>query len=469
MRTFPLAVALSIGSTLAFAQNAGDPPAPAGCSYVAFHAYSECSGGDPQVWHVVTDGIYACNNGRAPGRQRVNDIPTTQLCAGPNKVKAPSPQSHLTVELQGCQAPAKDGDVIIQQCIERIWYNVKYLRYRCLDGTIRLDAAQYFSTGKACGDDTSEPPTLDPGNLGSPSAAPASTAAARLDFGQPAQFASVSLPRESSTQLMMLDILDVDVPGARSARAEPFPAIGSGLWSRLWHTLTHTTPPWAASYTAAPGLWLAPLGGGGGQGVTRGARVHAYLTSLGTSTGEAFDIQIVNDTTLPVHIGGDGVVVEPVKKGSDKALRAELQQVSTRAAGSTMVKANAYCLEFKLKPPERGTMFHVADESTQQKYTAAREILRASRKLQAAGQLEPDSEPRDYFHAIRQWTIWTDEQRFTLASYRDAFIARTKKNAEALGRKWSSQIEDGLKALVPHRWDEITKILRESGQPVPRG
>jgi hypothetical protein len=318
-----------------------------------------------------------------------------------------------------------------------------------------------------------------------------------LDFAHAGEWApSQSGSRDTNTQLMMIDVLDVEVPGLQVAQAGPFPpgtagtptmrdslpmrdgvdaGPSRGVLAALWDSLTrpaHT--PLARLSSGVRAVWLEPLGGarwsgpwGAGQGVTRATRVHAYLTSLGNSTGEAFDIQLVNDGTAPVRIGGDGVVVEPVKKGSDTSLRAELQQIASRGSKATSVRANAYCLEFKLKPPERGTMFRVSDQPTQQKFTAAREILRASRRLQDAGALTADSDPREYFHAIRQWAIWVNERSLTLPKYRDAFIERSKKNAEALRRSWSKALEDSLKLLVPHRWDEIAKILREARQPVP--
>jgi hypothetical protein len=295
-----------------------------------------------------------------------------------------------------------------------------------------------------------------------------------LDFGQAAQWAGAPkrLPRESSRQLMMIDLLNVQVPGGRLARAEPVPPAAGGFFAEVWSALTRgrLSTPFSTLSFVRPVIWLDPLGGGGGgggQGVTRATRVHAYLTSLGNSTGEAFDIEIVNDGVEPVRLDGDGVVVQPIKAGSDKTLRAELRQAANRASGAVASRANAYCLEFKLKPPERGTMFEVSDAATQRQFAPAREILRASRRLQNAGELMPDSDPTDYFHSIRQWAIWVNEQRFTLPGYRTAFIERTKKNAEALGRKWSKDLENALTAFVPHRWDEITKILREARQPVP--
>jgi hypothetical protein len=292
-----------------------------------------------------------------------------------------------------------------------------------------------------------------------------------LDLGRATQWDPSQRPaaREGSTQRMIIDILDIEVPaGNQVARATPGrPSIGNAIRS-LWMAFADPAGGSRGTFNAVrTSFWLYPLRGRLRQGVTRSTRVHAYLSALGTSQGEAFEIRLVNDGNTPIRIGGDGVVVEPIKKGADRSLRAELQKAVLRDTGAMSVKANAYCLEYKLNPPERGTLFRVVEPSTQDQYLPAREILRATRRLQEAGQLEPDSNPSEYFHSIRQWAIWVEEQKFTLPKYRDAFVARTKKNVEALGRKWSRQIEDGLTALVPHRWDEITKILREAKQPVP--
>jgi hypothetical protein len=261
---------------------------------------------------------------------------------------------------------------------------------------------------------------------------------------------------------MIIDILDIEVPGtplvAARRQARGVLSFFTGSWSEA--TRGAWRRPAASSFT------LYPLGAG--QGVTRSTRVHAYLSALGNSSGEAFDIHIVNDGTAPVRIGGDGIVVEPVKKNADGPIRAEIQRVATRQNGVQSVRANAYCLDYKLKPPANGTLFRVVDPKTQDQYRPAREILRASRRLQEAGQLQPDSNPTEYFHSIKQWAIWVDKERFTLAKYQNAFVEHTKKTMAAAGRRWSKQFEDALKAIVPHRWSEITKILVEAKQPVPQ-
>jgi hypothetical protein len=273
---------------------------------------------------------------------------------------------------------------------------------------------------------------------------------------------------------MIIDLLDFNLPATRSASAEPLPSPSRalGVLADAWRSLAHAAAPsFARGFAAHAGhdLWIDPGDAAILQGVTRAARVHAYLTSLGTSTGEAFDVTVVNDSPSPVHLAGDGVVVEPIKKGSDKEQRGGLQKaMATRGASVMTSKANAYCLEFKLNPPDQGSMFHVVDAATQRKYSAARDILHASRQLQASNQLQPDSEPQDYYHAIRQWAIWVEEQHFTTrAQYAQAFVERTKKNVVAVKQQWTKEMEDTLNQLAPHRWDEIVMILRVAGHPVP--
>jgi len=463
MRRICLAAALLAVAAATAPADAQDQKTP--CATNVYHAHSKCV---DNVWHVVTDAI--CADGT---RTRVHDIATDQPCKGDKAVKkAPQPQNAIKVGLAGCDHPKPDGDIYIQQCIENIWYNVKYLRYIC-DSGVQIDAAQYFSTGQPCGDGQ-QAPSLDPSNPGTASASPVSMPP--IDLGDPVAWSGPEKPvaRETSTQLMMIDLLDFSLPGNRMALAEPLysPAHPVSVLAAAWHSLVHAaTPSLAIGFSSARGgdAWIDPGDAAVLQGVTRAARVHAYLTSLGTSTGEAFDVTIVNDTAAPVHLTGDGVVVEPIRKGSDTNERAGLQKaMATRGASVVTSKANAYCLEFKLNPPDQGSMFHVVDAATQRKYSAARDILHASRQLQASHQLQPDSDPQDYYHAIRQWAIWVEEQHFTTrAQYAQAFIERTKKNVVAVKQQWTKQMADTLDQLVPHRWDEIVKILRAAGHPVP--
>ena len=135
------------------------------------------------------------------------------------------------------------------------------------------------------------------------------------------------------------------------------------------------------------------------------------MTSLGTSTGEAFEIQVVNDGTEPVRLSGS-LVLQPIAKEAHAAVQRQLQRALPR--GATTARLNAYCLEFLRQPPGPGALFRIAPPEMQKQFAAMRGVLDASRRLRDAGVLQPDSEPKAYFHAIRQWAIWTKAQQFTL-------------------------------------------------------
>src|SRR5205814_431121 len=123
-------------------------------------------------------------------------------------------------------------------------------------------------------------------------------------------------------------------------------------------------------------------------------------------------------------------------------------------------KLDAYCMEMLKVPPELGTVFRIAGTELQKKFAPMRRVLDAGRKLQQAGMLKPDSDPKAYFAAIKQWALWSKERNFNETSYADAFVEHTKKNAEAGGRKWTKELETAIRGLVPNRWTDITKILR---------
>lgn len=458
MRRICLAAALL--ATAAAPLAAQEPKAP-GCEVKAYHAYSECNDKDG-MWHVVTDAICADGSGT-----RVHDVATDQPCKGDKAVKkTPEPKSRFSTDMAGCNSSHVEGEIWTQECVDGTWCTVRYERVVCSDGSIRVHPPRLESTKIPC--DHPEPALTFPGVTAVPMPP--------LDFVDAIAGSAPQKPvaRDVGTQRMMIDLMDYTVPGYKSAVMEPL-ASGASLSTILadaWHALAHAaTPSLSRGWSSLTGrdFWIEPGTSTILQGATRAARVHAYLTSLGTSTGEAFGITIANDSATPVRLAGDGVVVEPIKKGADKDERAGLQQALASRRGSLATsKANGYCLEFKLNPPEQGSMFQVVDAATQKQYSAARDILHASRQLQAANQLQPDSDPQDYFHAIRQWAIWADEQHVTTrAQYAQAFVERTKKNVAAVRQQWTKQMEDTLNQLVPHRWDEIVKILRAAGRPIP--
>lgn len=226
----------------------------------------------------------------------------------------------------------------------------------------------------------------------------------------------------------------------------------------------------AVSGPFADDVWLAPLARVGEQ--AGDAPVRAFITSLGTSTGEAFDVHIVNDGDRPVRVSGGGaLVLEPLAPSA--AAQAQQAMRVLPSAQTLTTKLTAYCLEFVRKPPTPGMVFRIAGQELQQKFAPLKDVLDAARRLEQLGLLNPDSNPLSYFHAIRQWAIWTKEQGFDLERFGRAFVERTKQNFVQLGQTWTRDVENAVLARVPGRWADIVKVLAEvdrrarDGEPGP--
>jgi hypothetical protein len=244
------------------------------------------------------------------------------------------------------------------------------------------------------------------------------------------------------TQKMVVDsVVDELHPARVLTRAYPPPSTTAGGYTLFFASATPAVvaPPSAAS--AVAGLKM-------------------FFSSLGTSTGEAFELHVVGRGPMPRQLRFDGLVVEPLKKEARGAIEREVR----RLAGATRATArlDAYCLEFTRLPPTRDMVFQVAGADAQRKFAPMRSVLRASRRLRDAGALTPDSDPRSYFHSIRQWSVWTKEQSFDQKGYADAFVKHTRKNLEGAGGKWAPHMDQALRGVVPGRWRDIQRILAEA-------
>jgi hypothetical protein len=228
-------------------------------------------------------------------------------------------------------------------------------------------------------------------------------------------------------------------------------------------------PPWSASgYTSHARMalvgrslgWPSEPREGPAPGAAR-APTQLLLVSLGKSTGEAFKAWLIGDGPLPKKLLFDGLVAEPLSKEAQRQVARQIEQLAGRKAVSARV--DAYCLEFQRLPPPTGRIFRVAGPELQRAHEPARRILRASRWLRDGKELNPDSDPADYFHSIRQWAFWTAEQGFDERAYGDAFVSHTRKNLEGSGRKWTREMEPVLRRALPNRWRDIQAVLRAAG------
>ncbi len=266
--------------------------------------------------------------------------------------------------------------------------------------------------------------------------------------------------RDQSVQYMIIEIVAL-----RAAELMTSPPSIARAARTLWDTLRGVLG--GASYHAARN-GAYPLAGraqrpshfaqANRQTASTGSGVTTLLTSLGTATGEAFEIQVANDGKMPLNLNGNGVIVEPLKPAVARQSKRAVSQLASRKPVTQ--RLDAYCVEMLKQPPSPGTIFRVASPEIQKRFAPMRGVLQASYRLQQAGVLKPDSDPKAYFAALKQWALWSRERNFNEKTYGDAFVEHTKKGAAERGVKWTSQIEAGIRSLVPHRWSDISRILQ---------
>ncbi len=192
--------------------------------------------------------------------------------------------------------------------------------------------------------------------------------------------------------------------------------------------------------------------------------IKIILTSLGRSSGDAFQMTVLNEGLAPVRLTGDAFVLEPVAGVTQSNIDRDL--ALSRGAGRATATLKAYCLELLKQPPTVGTVFRLAPEGVQRRFGNVGRILEATRTLRDAGKLRPGaddpSDPASYFDDIRQWAIWTQEQGFDERGYARAFSDHSRKNVEAAGHKWTPELEKAFTGLAAGRWQAVQAVLREA-------
>lgn len=228
---------------------------------------------------------------------------------------------------------------------------------------------------------------------------------------------------DPATQYMIIDVLDVSLPGR-----------------------TYGTPSGEPQDPDDPGMRAQQDPG-----------IVSVLHSLGQSTGSAFQLTISSDA--PVRFNGAGIVVEPVElSDSDQAdLDGRMSRLAARSPVTRIL--NGYCLEFVKGPPTLDQAFRIADAEIQELYAPAANVLKAGRQLIEGGFLE--EHPLEYVHSIKQWALWTAEEgSLSIDSFSKRFLAHAEDNFTVAGMAWNDQIEALVSETLETRWDHIGEILQ---------
>jgi hypothetical protein len=201
----------------------------------------------------------------------------------------------------------------------------------------------------------------------------------------------------------------------------------------------------------------APQNGASAGETAKNATFNYSIVSNGKSTGEAFQLQLLDTTGQVKSVGmRSGTVVEAIAPG--------VTQPVTAAGGGKIVTQplNGFCLEFGKHPPAEGTQYRLADETTQQKFEPMRFISRAGEQMQEKKLFHPDSDPKAYTDAILQYALWSKLEGWNQEQFTSHFVQRTKENADALHVKWTNEMENALRAAAPGRWKDISEMLSEA-------
>lgn len=210
--------------------------------------------------------------------------------------------------------------------------------------------------------------------------------------------------------------------------------------------------------------WWMPTLEAAEQNLQKGLQF--LITSQGGSTGKNLTMQVLNFTGKPVNLQGM-IALEPLKKDAQQKVTQAFSKLAGRQL-PTKVDLNAYCLEFLKLPPIAGQVMRVAGPEVQKRFAPLKNIMAAANRLNSSGALKPDSNPASYADSIKQWALWTVEQKFNDKKFGEAFLTHTKKNVEAAGQKWTRQIEDVVRQRTPNRWQDIVQILKTAGAAVPQ-
>jgi len=183
------------------------------------------------------------------------------------------------------------------------------------------------------------------------------------------------------------------------------------------------------------------------------------ITADGGSTGQIFDTRFLN-FGKPGLYEGDAIVEVLTPEEAD-GVRAVLLDALSAANNVSNVPATGYCAEKDMAVPGNGTLFRFASAGKSAEFDYARIILVAARQVEAAGLLNPDSDPVDYTHSIRQWAIWTFEQKYDFDGFGNAFVGEIRKaiEAERDDIQWNETFDSAVRDLVPNRWNDINQVL----------
>ncbi len=209
-------------------------------------------------------------------------------------------------------------------------------------------------------------------------------------------------------------------------------------------------------------LVVPPAQGGGSAANAPGVKL--FFVDTGRSSGASVKMTVVNEGAKPITIVGGAFVLEPVQGLSERDVAREIARLKSRK--SVSVTIDAYCLNMRKPAPDAGMVMRLVAKPEPAVLTPVQKIASAARVLYDARQIQPDSDPLQYRHALLQWAIWTQEQQFIEQTFTQAFIDHSRENLESAGQRWTPALEGTLRKLAPGRWRNIQRVFRLARLPM---
>jgi hypothetical protein len=198
-----------------------------------------------------------------------------------------------------------------------------------------------------------------------------------------------------------------------------------------------------------------------GTGFVQLSDLTVSIVATGGSTGDIFRVFAIDRQGGPVPLNApDGLVLQPLKEKLEAARARVLSQLPGQ-------RLSAYCLDFSKLPPAGGMLYRIADDALQQQFAPMTRILQSARSLASGGLLHPDSDPAAYVNSIKQWSLWGRIEKFDASAFERQFIDHTRKAVEAAKGRWTKDVEQQVRSLVPNRWRDILAVWADADTPRP--
>ena len=94
---------------------------------------------------------------------------------------------------------------------------------------------------------------------------------------------------------------------------------------------------------------------------------------------------------------------------------------------------------------------------------AAHQGARCREQIARAEPAQAGHRGTDYFHSIRQWSIWTLEERFDLRRFTEGFVQVTRRNYQSAGEAWNDEVEKAVRATQDLLEIRAKELLGERG------